>query len=196
MDVIEKPNRKNIEDARSSDTLKFFLSVIENLKKEKWSGIEEVKKWLNDYLDLKRKRVSEAQPQAGNVNVEYNKKFVFDTLQLPFTGEKRKSDEPREVVDYLIFKWKKYPNAWFGVTILKKKKEKNIRIGFYSYAKEGIKEFNDKMKELNLYEEIDLEISETFPQKVARKMEELLEKGIKKDIEEVCNKLFGQEKKT
>jgi hypothetical protein len=43
-----------------------------------------------------------------------------------------------------------------------------------------------------------LEISETFPQKVARKMEELLEKGIKnqKDIEEVCNKLFGQEKKT
>jgi hypothetical protein len=196
--------KREIEEVRKSDTLKFFLAVLENLKD--WSGIEEVKNWINNFLEGKKNRFS-GDTQYLEIHIVYKNKFFFSIAMLPSTEEASKQ---KQVTDYLVFKWRENEEIWFGITI-PPSTDKKIKIGFYNpYAQvpqEGggkgktskNRQFNEEAKKLNLWEEMDIEISQEFPQKVAEKMGEILEEGIKKEekLKELANKLFKEiEEKT
>jgi hypothetical protein len=190
--------KREIEEVRKSDTLKFFLAVLENLKD--WSGIEKVKNWINNFLEGEKNRVSSDRPSMKNITIEYKNKFFFSEVCLPLTKE----SEDKMVTDYLVFKWRENKEIWFGITI-PPSTDKKIKIGFYLPYGWGKgedsknRQFNEEAKKLNLWEEMDIEISQEFPQKVAEKMGEILEEGIKKEekLKELANKLFKEiEEKT
>jgi hypothetical protein len=189
--------KREIEEVRKSDTLKFFLAVLENLKD--WSGIEEVKNWINNFLEGKKNRFS-GDTQYLEIHIVYKNKFFFSIAMLPSTEEASK----QQVTDYLVFKWRENKEIWFGITI-PPSTDKKIKIGFYLPYGWGKgedsknRQFNEEAKKLNLWEEMDIEFSQEFPQKVAEKMGEILEEGIKKEekLKELANKLFKEiEEKT
>jgi len=183
--------KREIVEVRKSDTLKFFLAVLENLKD--WSGIEEVKNWINNFLKGEKNRVS-GDTQYLKIPIVYKNKFFFSIAMLPST---EKSSKQIMVTDYLIFKLEKNEKIWFGITI-PPSTDKKIKIGFYIPYGYGLdkerggkyRSFNEEAKDLNLWEEMDIEISQEFPKKVAEKMEEILEKGnVKKLLDEEGTRL-------
>ena len=198
--AMETGKKEDIDKVRKSDTLKFFLAVLENLKEEKWKGIEEVKSWINEYIEGKKTRITQRKHPEKKISITYNDKFEFEKITLPST---EKGTYKREVVDYLAFKFKEYENLWFSVCIpMKEEKiiEEKIIIGIYvPYGKsdESIgKKFNEEAKKLEVWEEMDVEISGEFPKNVAEKMEDLLDRlSSKKDeLIKLVNKWFQQKK--